>query len=184
MSQVRIKVANLGFFQLLALFIAGSSLALIALFVTFGGSELFSNSKTVEILKSVGNSSIIGSIMNVIKVVGWTFWPLLVMAIYLTIISMKNISSKYHGEVLSPIFLKHLEILAWVAMMVGLMGTVSALIQALQNTDLSLSIDETIARLNISLGKALYSTLIGVAISVLAQIQVSLKHETEDEKIK
>lgn len=181
MSYSIIKTTYPQILQFAVIFIIGSVLATVLLFITFDSSEIFNNEKVLSGWSIINGSGIVMVLRNTIGVVGWTFWPLSIMATYLTIISVKNATCKINGENFNPTFLKHLEILAWVSMMIGLMGTVSALIQALQNTDLSLSIDETIGRLNISLGKALYSTLIGVALSVIAQIQVSLKDNNKDE---
>lgn len=151
--------------------------------VRLGISYLIATALSIGFLSVVNKEMMTAGFKMIVEVsafFGWLFVPFMIVILWLVVLSIMNISMIIQSRHLPRKYIRHLSIISWLTLMFGLLGTVSGLISATSGIDISQGIDDTIKNLNRSLGEALYTTFLGVLLSVIAKLQVYFSPDQQE----
>ena len=153
----RIPFFDSNAFLLLA-FIAGSALFLSGMLVLNALSVL---------------GGILGAIRFIYDRVGWVVVPLAITTGFLVRLSIRNIRYRMRGEKLSLEDNRQLGRIESIATELGLLGTASGIVVAMTNDYIGMSEVAAQAAKMAAFGTALYTTIIGLVISLIAKLQAT-----------
>ena len=104
--------------------------------------------------------------------VGWVSIPLAIAALALVWATVKSVTAMRHGIRVTERAIQVLERVASLAPKLGLLGTVTGMVTAMTMNYVGLSeVEAQMLKMN-AFGTALYSTMAGVILSIIAELQI------------
>ncbi len=109
-------------------------------------------------------------------VVGITLWGLLALALYLVLLILRITARRLSGQTVTPETTAALHFIAEAGPIVGVLGTMLALAQAMSQVDMSSGLQPAVRELTARMGQALNSSIGGIALALAAYL---LRHLIE-----
>ena len=106
--------------------------------------------------------------------IGWVFYPLLGATVYLIALVGRHAMARLGRTQRLGADVGKYAVIEWVAPLLGLLGTVTALASAMKGLDLSMGVSDAMAALNLKVGQALNSTIYGVSLAIVAGLLRSM----------
>ncbi len=109
-------------------------------------------------------------------VVGITLWGLLALALYLVLLMLRVSAKWLSGQTVSSDTTRALHFIAEAGPIVGVLGTMLALAQAMSQVEMSSGLQAAVRELTARMGQALNSSIGGIALALAAYL---LRHLVE-----
>ncbi len=109
-------------------------------------------------------------------VVGITLWGLLALALYLVLLILRIVPRWLNGQTVSPDTTTALRFIAEAGPIVGVLGTMLALAQAMSQVDMGSGLQLAVRELTGRMGQALNSSIGGIGLALAAYL---LRHLVE-----
>jgi hypothetical protein len=108
--------------------------------------------------------------------------PLLATAAILLALTGHHAQRFLAGKQLGPKEVGVLAKIEWIALLLGLLGTVGGLSTAMKGLQISMGLDEMLSTLTRTLGESLGCTMVGLFVSIVAGLQVPESAPVEEDE--